>query len=195
MSFFRHSEELTRHCQKCPLSSPPGDEIYRDDSGAISVSMFEVDGKKNQVYAENLSYFSKLFLDHKNLVWNLDPFLFYILCENDEEGSHIVGYFSKDKDSKDNYNLSCILVFPIHQRKGYGKFLITFSYELSVIEDKVGTPERPLSDLGRKSYLAWWIQRIISYILSLKREDALFSVDDITRGTQIKEDDVIWTLE
>ena len=76
--------------------------------------MFEVDGKKNPVYAENLSYFAKLFLDHKNLYWNMDPFLFYILCENDQEGSHIVGYFSKDKESKDNYNLSCILVFPCH---------------------------------------------------------------------------------
>ena len=57
--------------------------------------MFEVDAKKNSVYAENLGYLSKLFLDHKNLYCSLDPFLIYVLCENDEEGSHIVGYFSK----------------------------------------------------------------------------------------------------
>lgn len=37
-------------------------------------------------------------------------------------------------------NLSCILVLPFYQRKGYGKFLITLSYEFSLIEGRPGTP-------------------------------------------------------
>jgi len=38
---------------------------------------------------------AKLFLDHKTLYFDVEPFLFYILCEVDKVGAHLVGYFSK----------------------------------------------------------------------------------------------------
>ncbi|PPS01488.1 hypothetical protein GOBAR_AA19175 [Gossypium barbadense] len=82
---------LGRPQRKCDLKRPPGDEIYR--SGTLS--MFEVDGKKNKVYGQNLCYLAKLFLDHKTLYYDVDLFIFYVLCECDDRGCHMAGYFSK----------------------------------------------------------------------------------------------------
>lgn len=44
-------------------------------------------------HVQNLCLLAKLFLDHKTLYFDVDPFLFYIVCEVDEDGAHIVGYF------------------------------------------------------------------------------------------------------
>ena len=48
---------------------------------------------------------AKLFLDHKTLYFDVEPFLFYILCEVDKQGAHIVGYFSKEKESPDGKSI------------------------------------------------------------------------------------------
>ena len=69
---------------------------------------------------------SVCFARFQTLYYDVDPFLFYVMCEVDSIGCHIVGYFSKEKCSEDGYNLACILSLPPHQRKGYGKFLIQF---------------------------------------------------------------------
>ena len=48
-----------------------------------------------QAYAQNLCLLAKMFLDHKTLYYDTDPFLFYVMTEFDSVGFHIVGYFSK----------------------------------------------------------------------------------------------------
>lgn len=205
LKYFRKRRTLLRHLAKTPLRAPPGDEIYRSPpppasdpgrvGGAIAsppLSMYEVDGKKAKVYCQNLCLLSKLFLDHKTLYYDVDPFLFYVLCERDAHGSHVVGYFSKEKDSAEGNNLACILTLPAHQRKGYGRFLIAFSYELSKKEGRLGSPERPLSDLGAVSYRSYWMRAILE---ALRDHRSAMSIKDISEATAIRTDDVVKTLE
>ncbi|XP_048483169.1 histone acetyltransferase Tip60 isoform X4 [Plutella xylostella] len=196
---YRKSKKcLERHLIKCKLKHPPGNEIYRKGS----ISFFEIDGRKNKAYAQNLCLLAKLFLDHKTLYYDTDPFLFYVMTEFDSRGKrgfHIVGYFSKEKESTEDYNVACILTLPPYQRKGYGKLLIEFSYELSKFEGKTGSPEKPLSDLGLLSYRSYWAQTILDIMMTIKplqdHEKPLITINEICELTSIKKEDVISTLQ
>lgn len=184
-----------RHKLKCPAKHPPGDEIYRHGS----ISFFEVDGRKNPVYCQNLCLLAKLFLGSKTLYYDVEPFLFYVLCEYDDLGYHFVGYFSKEKRASSQNNVSCILTLPIHQRKGYGNLLIDFSYLLTRVEEKTGSPEKPLSDMGLVSYRNYWRLIISRYLIDALPEDKSqkkgVSIRKISDDTGMVPDDVISALE
>ena len=61
----------------------------------------------SQVYCQNLCLLAKLFLDHKTLYFDVEPFLFYVMTENDNSGCHIVGYFSKVRQVGSFVHLLC----------------------------------------------------------------------------------------
>ncbi|CAH2324981.1 histone acetyltransferase KAT5 isoform X1 [Pelobates cultripes] len=194
LKYLKSLKCLQRHLTKCNLRHPPGNEIYRKGT----ISFFEIDGRKNKSYSQNLCLLAKCFLDHKTLYYDTDPFLFYIMTEYDSKGFHIVGYFSKEKESTEDYNVACILTLPPYQRRGYGKLLIEFSYELSKVEGKTGTPEKPLSDLGLLSYRSYWSQTILEILMELKSETGerpQITINDISELTSIKKEDVISTLQ
>ncbi|XP_026207931.1 histone acetyltransferase KAT7b isoform X1 [Anabas testudineus] len=189
LKYMKSQTILRRHMAKCVWKHPPGDEVYR--KGAISV--FEVDGKKNKIYCQNLCLLAKLFLDHKTLYYDVEPFLFYVMTEADNTGCHLVGYFSKEKNSFLNYNVSCILTMPQYMRQGFGKMLIDFSYLLSKVEEKVGSPERPLSDLGLISYRSYWKEVLLRYMCNFQGKE--ISIKEISQETAVNPVDIVSTLQ
>jgi histone acetyltransferase HTATIP len=186
LSFYPSPMMLSRHRTKCTLFHPPGNEIYRHED----ISFYEIDGRRQKTWCRNLCLLSKCFLDHKTLYYDVDPFLYYCMAVRDEFGCHLIGYFSKEKESSEGYNVACILTLPQHQRHGFGKLLIEFSYELSKREGKLGSPEKPLSDLGLLSYRAFWAETIVELLLETQDE---ISIDEIAQRTAFTHADVMHT--
>lgn len=67
----------------------------------------------SKIYCQNLCLLAKLFLDHKTLYYDVEPFLFYVLTKNDEKGCHLVGYFSKVKNFKVGLFNVCSVLFSL----------------------------------------------------------------------------------
>ncbi|XP_065602553.1 histone acetyltransferase KAT6B isoform X3 [Cyrtonyx montezumae] len=189
LKYMKSKNILLRHSKKCGWFHPPANEIYRRND----LSVFEVDGNVSKIYCQNLCLLAKLFLDHKTLYYDVEPFLFYVLTKNDEKGCHLVGYFSKEKLCQQKYNVSCIMIMPQYQRQGFGRFLIDFSYLLSRREGQAGSPEKPLSDLGRLSYLAYWKSVILEY-LNCHHEKQI-SIKGMSRATGMCPHDIATTLQ
>lgn len=191
LNYYGDQKSFTRHRHKCTLQHPPGNEIYRDDY----VSFFEIDGRRQRTWCRNLCLLSKMFLDHKTLYYDVDPFLFYVMTQKDERGHHFVGYFSKEKECAEGYNVACILTMPQYQRRGFGRLLIQFSYELSKVEGKLGSPEKPLSDLGLLSYRQYWSEQILDLLLRYNDRDDKCSIESISSELAMTTQDVEHTLQ
>ncbi|KAK0223118.1 hypothetical protein IW262DRAFT_1268713 [Armillaria fumosa] len=187
LKYMKSKFGYNRHRMKCKARHPPGDEIYRDGD----ISLFEVDGRKNKIYCQNLCLLSKMFLDHKSLFYDVEPFLFYVIAQVDDDGARFIGYFSKEKCSIKDYNLSCIMTLPTRQRQGWGNFLIDFSYLLSKKEQRQGSPEKPLSSLGALGYRNYWALSLMRYLENGPEHPRL---EDISAATSMTIEDVYNTL-
>ena len=171
---------------------------------SCKLGMWEIDGKAEAYYCENLCSLSKLFLKDKSAYNKTDNFYFYGNCEYDDKGATFVGYFSKEKESPQHYNSVYYGITPYPVQKGYGKFLISTSYELSKIDGNLmASPEKPLSDLGEKTYIVLvhpHFARDDEDEAETRRKDAGpkehgVSIDEIWRATNINKMDIETALE
>ncbi|OAQ27743.1 hypothetical protein K457DRAFT_42793, partial [Linnemannia elongata AG-77] len=189
LKYIRTVESFITHTKTtCKRKRPPGTVVYSKGINKI----YKVDGKTNKLYCQNLCLLAKLFLDNKTLYFDVPGFQFFVLTETrtGDRADVPVGFFSKEIVSYDGYNLACILVLPPFQRKSYGKVLIEFSYELTKIEGKVGSPEKPLSDLGKLGYVSYWITAILRELYP----QVAFSIRELAAKTGIMEEDLLETL-
>lgn len=171
---------------------PPGDVIYDKDDYVIH----QLDGEEHKLYCQNLSLLAKLFLETKSVFFDASTFLYHtlILRTPDHPYGRVAGFFSKEKMSWDNNNLACILIFPPYQRRGLGQVLIGASYVLGRKEGRFGGPERPLSEPGRKGYLAYWCAEVARCILSGAAKRTI-GVKQISDETWIMPEDVVVALK
>ncbi|KAH0788914.1 MOZ/SAS family protein [Histomonas meleagridis] len=185
--YFLTQEDLDLHLQSGEMT-PPGREIYRKDN----ISIFEIHGKYQKICCQCLCLLAKLFLDHKTLFYDVEGFIFYVLCECDENGAHIAAYFSREINSDAGNILACIVALPPYQKKGYGRLLISLSYEIAKRQHRSGGPERPLSDLGKIAFHSYWRDTLVELLKDHSKE--MISLDDIVMMTSISRDDVIDVL-
>ena len=186
--YFKSKEDLEQHIQKAKEFQPCGREIYRNGN----LSIFEMKGNCQKLSCQCLCLLGKLFLDYKTLYYDTEGFSFYVLCEMDKNGYHSLGYSSREVNTEANNILSCIVIFPSFQKKGYGRILIALSYEIARRKKAPGSPEKPLSDLGEKSFESFWRERIIN-ILNIHPE--ISNIELIVDATGISEDDIKEILE
>ena len=104
--------------------------------------------------------------------------------------------------------MSCLLILPWLQRKGYGLFLIDLSkfvhisinhfnilgYHLSLRERKIGSPEHPLSDAGLKTYRQYWFAIIMSWLREKIYHDEKIDLVELKEQKGIEMRDILETM-
>ncbi|OHT08220.1 putative MYST-like histone acetyltransferase 1 [Tritrichomonas foetus] len=187
--YFQCKEDLARHQSKNKRFEPYGREIYRDGK----INIYEMKGNCQKVPCQCLCLLGKLFLDHKTLYYDVEKFSFYLLCECDDDGCHLAAYSSREVDTEDQNVLACIVVFPPFQKRGYGRLLISLSYEIARRKRMPGGPERPLSDLGQRAFTSFWRDKIVEMLRD--HPGAISTIENLVELTGIAEEDIKNTLE
>jgi histone acetyltransferase MYST1 len=186
--YFSTQESLRIHLDSTKEFQPPGREIYRSNT----ISIFELLGKEMKLACQSLSLVGKFFLNEKKNIYDIENMAFYILCELNNEKLHSVGYFSRDVAIDNKCIMNSLVVFPPYQRRGFGKMLISLSYEIVKRRGLLGQLEGPLSDMGRAVFQSYWRDAILRELMQDPR--ARVTIDTLVEDTAIAKKDIVETL-
>ncbi|KAK6363314.1 hypothetical protein TWF730_000752 [Orbilia blumenaviensis] len=153
------------------LERPRGTLVHEFEGGRYQI--YEVDGadQSERLFLQSMCLFGKFFIENKSIWYEFDNYMFYVLVERQGEPQgqehefSVAGFFSKEKVSWDQNNLSCIILFPQYRSGGLGNALIDFSYYVSQAIGRIGGPEKPISKLGQRGYDRYWRKSIAAAIL------------------------------
>ncbi|CAJ1010122.1 putative MOZ/SAS family [Leishmania naiffi] len=132
---------------------------------------------------------------------------------SDPSAMYFAGFFTWEKHVSE-YNLACIVTLPCFGRRTsrqrsvapqdgatatapsppqvlrhLGQFMIAVSYELAYRRKQIGTPEKPLSDLGAIAYQQFWRRAIVRWMKetlnAIRRATAVdVDADDMDKTVQ-----------
>jgi GNAT superfamily N-acetyltransferase len=199
LTMFTQPDLYAVHCTVCAAAGAEsiiGDVTWYDEKRSLFV--VELDGRKSSCAPTcwRVAKLATYFLDHKMTVDDVHFFGFFCLFLRDGGKNHFVGYFSKEWDvsSAGDNNLACLFVLPSYQGLGYGKLLISLSYSLSALEHRPGTPERPFSEQGARSYDRYWRKAVGAALLNLGKKGKPITTQALCEATHMVADDVLVTL-
>eukprot|EP01147_Barroeca_monosierra_P004299 gene4299-6610_t len=183
---YNTQKQLRQHANICFVKEPPGKCIFRSKAFDI----YQVDGFLGRRFARALTWLTTAFITDKLLSVDVTRFEYFVLRE---ENKFVAAYFSRQKNCPIENNLSCIAVFPQYQRQGYGKILVDLSYEISLRDGRIGTPERPLSLHGRKLYHSVWRTRLMRAMSEQKSSQV--TLKSLSDSTGIDPFDIVEAIQ
>lgn len=191
-----NENEMLEHWEVCKYhreNPDVGAMVYYDRKRNHIIR--EVRGYEDPLFCQNLCLFGKLFLDDKSVYFNIDHFNFYVYYAKDGERDYVpMGFFSKEMIAYDaTTNLACICVFPPFQRRHIGAMLIEFLYAIARLTQESSGPEIPLSPFGKVSYLNYWSKNLAKELL--QRRSRTFTLEELSKATGYRKEDVLYTLE
>lgn len=196
-------QEHKLHCKLNDKYPRIGRLVYKDDERSCLI--VHVRGYQERLFCQNLSLFSKLFLDDKSVFYNVDSFDFFIVYGLDDQkrsyfsGKYLpMGYFSKELLSwENNNNLACICVFPPFQGRHLGWLMVEFLYALAKVTpgQLESGPEFPLSASGKSIYFNFWSRKLVPFLYTYIERRQEFTLGDLASETGFRKEDIFLTLQ